>query len=303
MKAVMSSTARPSSRSAVASKGALNAWNGPKLDAASFRSLVHLVAESCGITMSDLKQTMLETRLRRRLEINRLDTFEAYVALLRSPEGRAGEMQAFTDCVVTNQTSFFREPPHFDYLTVDELRRLAEGGRERALRIWSAASSSGQEGYSLAMVADEASQGGKLFPWSVLATDISVRMLKAVRDGIYSVEDAATVPPHLRQRYLRPVREDAKDRLAITPDLRRNMRLGQINLMHETFRPGQAMDLIFCRNVLIYFKPDDQLAVVAKLCRHLRPGGLLFLGHSESIRSSELPLRLLRSNIYERLEA
>ncbi|KQT69016.1 MULTISPECIES: CheR family methyltransferase [unclassified Aureimonas] len=299
----MSSIARPSPKSAAGLPAVANAWNAPKLDAASFRSLVDLVGESCGIAMSDLKQTMLETRLRRRLEINGLETFADYVAFLRSPEGRAGEMQAFTDCVVTNQTSFFREPPHFAYLTGDELRRLAEGGRERGLRMWSAASSSGQEGYSLAMIADEASQGGRLFPWSVLATDISVRMLKAVREGSYSLEDAETVPPVLRQRYLRPVRQDGKDRLAITPELRRNMRLGQINLMHDTYRPGHAMDLIFCRNVLIYFKPDVQLAVVAKLCRHLRPGGLLFLGHSESIRSGELPLRLLRSNIYERLEA
>ncbi|GGE25309.1 chemotaxis protein methyltransferase [Aureimonas endophytica] len=276
-------------------------WSNATLDADSFRSLALLVGESCGIVMSDLKRTMLETRLRRRLVANGLDSFRAYAALLRTPEGLERERQAFIDCVVTNQTSFFREPPHFEHLTVEELRRLAAGGREHGLRLWSAASSSGQEAYSLAMIADRASEGGRLFPFSVLATDISLRMLRAVREGVYAAEEAETIPAPLRQRHLLPA-PDGKGGFQIHADLRRHLRLGQINLMHEQYMPGQVMDVIFCRNVLIYFKPEDQLAVVGKLCRHLRPGGLLFLGHSESLRSAELPLRLLGCNIYERLE-
>ncbi|WP_416357273.1 CheR family methyltransferase [Aureimonas phyllosphaerae] len=272
------------------------------LDMATFRDLAVLVDESCGIMMSDAKRVMLETRLRRRLAARGLDDFRAYVALLRTPEGRAAEFQAFTDCVVTNETSFFREPPHFEHLTPEELRRLAEGGRERSLRIWSAASSSGQEAYSLAMIADDASNGGQLFPWTVTATDISVRMLNAVREGVYHADAVRSVPARLRQKYLEPVGTGADQAMSVLPALRRNVRLGQINLMHAEYRLGQTMDIVFCRNVLIYFQPDAQLEVVGKLLRHLRPGGLLFLGHAKSIRSTRLPLRLIRSNIYERTE-
>ncbi|WP_061938828.1 protein-glutamate O-methyltransferase CheR [Aureimonas sp. AU22] len=272
------------------------------LDMATFRELARLVDESCGIVLTDAKRVMLETRLRRRLAANGMDDFRAYLALLRAPEAKAGELQAFTDCVVTNETSFFREPPHFEYLTPDMLKRLAEGGRDRSLRIWSAASSSGQEAYSLAMIADDASGGGQSFPWSVTATDISVRMLNAVREGVYGADATRSVPARLRAKYLTPVGHGADQQMSVTPDLRRNVRLGQINLMHGEYRPGQVMDMIFCRNVLIYFQPDVQLAVIGKLLRHLRPGGLLFLGHAESIRSTRLPLRLIRSNIYERVE-
>ncbi|RIY02717.1 chemotaxis protein CheR [Aureimonas flava] len=272
------------------------------LDMPTFRELARLVDESCGIVMTDAKRVLLETRLRRRLAAVGVDDFRAYLAFLRAPAGRAAELQAFTDCVVTNETSFFREPPHFDYLTPDELRRLAEGGRERALRIWSAASSSGQEAYSLAMIADDASGGGALFPWSVTATDISVRMLTAVREAVYDAEATRSVPARLHQRYLMPADGGAARRLTVRPELRRNVRLGRINLMHAEYRPGQVMDVIFCRNVLIYFQPELQITVIGKLLRHLRPGGLLFLGHAESIRSHDLPLRLIRSNIYERTE-
>ncbi|WP_279478774.1 protein-glutamate O-methyltransferase CheR [Aureimonas sp. SK2] len=272
------------------------------LDMATFRELARLVDETCGIVMSDAKRVMLETRLRRRLTASGVEDFRAYLKLLRTPEGRERELQAFTDCVVTNETSFFREPPHFEYLTPDELRRLAEGGRERGLRIWSAASSSGQEAYSLAMIADDVSNGGTLFPWSVTATDISVRMLTAVREGVYGTEAARNVPARLRQKYLVPTGRNAEQQVKVTPDLRRNMRLGQINLMHDQYRPGQVMDIIFCRNVLIYFQPEVQMAVIGKLLAHLRPGGLLFLGHAESIRSNHLPLRLIRSNIYAHAE-
>ncbi|WP_152044793.1 CheR family methyltransferase [Aureimonas psammosilenae] len=275
------------------------AASGAILDADSLRTLIEIVRETCGITMSAAKRTMLETRLRRRLAANGLDDFASYVRLLRTPGGRADELQAFTDCVVTNQTSFFREAPHFDHLTGAELRRLAEAS-DRSLNIWSAAASSGQEAYSLAMIADAASEGGRLFDWSVLATDISVRMLEAVREGIYSEEDIQPVPTTLRQQYLRPLKGG---RAEVCRPLRQRVRIGQINLMHERYMPGRVMDIIFCRNVLIYFDPQTQVEVVEKLCRHLRPGGLLVLGHSEALRTKHLPLKLLRSNIHERVEA
>ena len=276
-------------------------WTRVSLDDRVFADLVRLVKENCGIALSDMKRTMLETRLRRRLMVNDIADFGAYATFLRSDRGRREEMQFFVDAVVTNQTSFFRELNHFEHLTPAELKRLAKEGNDGSLKIWSAACSSGEEAWSLAMIADEASRGGNEFPWKILATDISIRILTAARDAIYTVEDVAAVPERLRQAYLMRSRDPEDRRVKIAPELRRNVRFGQINLMDADYRPGSTMDLIFCRNVLIYFEPDVQLQVVAKLCRHLRPGGLLILGHSDTVRSKALPLRLIRGNIYERL--
>lgn len=277
-------------------------WTQVKLDQKSFVRLVAMVSESCGIRLSDMKQTMLETRLRRRLLINELDSFADYVDLLSTPEGQRDELQSFIDAVVTNETSFFRERAHFDYLTPAMLRRLAEGAPDERLKMWSAATSSGEEPYSLAMIADEASMGGTQWGWSVLATDISIRVLEAARNAVYTVDGVAGVPDRLRQRYiLKSANPDSRE-VRIAEEIRRQVRFGQINLMHADYHLPHRMDVIFCRNVLIYFEPRTQTEVIEKLTRHLRPGGLLFLGHSDTLRSKDLPLRLIRNNIYERLE-
>lgn len=282
---------------------AIPSWTRVTLSDRAFERLVRLVNDSCGVSLSSLKKTMLETRLRRRLLATGLDSFEAYVELLSTDAGRQRELQSFVDTVVTNETSFFREKAHFDYLTRDMLDGLVANTGTNHLRCWSAACSSGQEAYTLAMVVDDASDGGARWDWSILATDISVKVLMAAREAIYRAEDIASVPQRYRERYVLKSREVGSEAVRIAPELRRNMSFGQINLMHAEFKPKTKMDVVFLRNVLIYFEPSVQEAVVAKLCRHIRPGGLLFLGHSDTMRSSRLPLRLIRGNIYERLES
>lgn len=154
----------------------------------------------------------------------------------------------------------------------------------------------------MAMVAAAAAStesGG--WGWSVLATDISITALARARRGIYPAEATGRVPPSLATQFLR--RDDTSpDMVSIVPELRRNVRLGQINLMDSRYMPGRQMDIIFLRNVLIYFDAETQVEIVRKLCMHLRPGGLLFLGHSDMSREKHAPLRLLRNNIHERLE-
>jgi len=281
---------------------AIPQWTRVELSDQTFDVLVRLVYTSCGVSLSRIKKTMLETRLRRRLQVTGLPDFESYLRLLQTPAGAAQEMQSFVDTVVTNETSFFRERAHFDHLTEPELTRLVRNGDGRTLRAWSAACSSGQEVYTLAMVMDAAASLSRQWDWQILATDISVKILTAAREAIYRTEDVAPVPQALQERYLLRSRDPGSDAVRVSPDLRGRVTFGQINLMHAEYRVKTKMDIIFLRNVLIYFEPQVQHDVVAKLCRHLRPGGLLFLGHSDTTRSGKLPLRLIRGNIYERLE-
>ncbi len=281
---------------------AIPQWTRVELGDRAFEALVKLVHEHCGVTLSAVKKTMLETRLRRRLQANNLGDFDSYVALLRSPAERGRELQHFVDTVVTNETSFFRERAHFDYLGPDELDRLVANAGTRQLRAWSAACSSGQEVYTLAMVLDAASDRAAKWDWQILATDISVKILTAAREAVYRAEDVASVPQTLRDRYVLRSRDPNSEAVRIAPELRQRVQFGQLNLMHNEYHVKHKMDVIFLRNVLIYFEPKAQEAVVSKLCRHLRPGGLLFLGHSDTTRSANLPLRLVRGNIYERLE-
>ena len=277
-------------------------WTRVQLSDGAFATLVRMVEESCGVHLSDLKKTMLETRLRRRLQACDLPDFESYIRLLNTPDGRKREGQHFVDTVVTNETSFFRERAHFDHLDANEISRLLANGDGRCLRAWSAACSTGQEAYTLAMVLDQASDGAKRWNWSVLATDISVKVLLAAREAVYRAEDVAPVPAPLRERYVLRSREPGSEQVRIAPELRSRMTFGQINLMHAEYKPKGLMDIVFLRNVLIYFEPHVQEQVVARLCRHVRPGGLLFLGHSDTVRSARLPLRLIRANIYQKRE-
>lgn len=270
-----------------------------QLREATFRRLVQLVRDSCGISLAPSKRLMLQTRLGRRLRVTGLRDFDEYVALLTRQTPPQDEIQAFIDCVVTNETSFFREPPHFEYLTPERLHSLAMGGNPGHLAMWSAACSTGEEVWTMAMVA--AAIEGAAWGWSALATDISITALSRARRGIYPAEATGRLPRSLAGRFLQ--RDQAGSGLVnVAPELRRNVHFGQINLMDSRYMPGRRMDIIFCRNVLIYFDADTQAAIVRKLCAHLRPGGLLILGHADMSRERQAPLRLLRNNIHERLE-
>ncbi|MDY8107618.1 CheR family methyltransferase [Fulvimarina sp. 2208YS6-2-32] len=289
----------PPARRAIETPG----WMQATLDDALLGKFLHLVHTVCGISMAPSKRLMLQTRLHRRLQANGLTDFSSYYALLTSPEGRNGELQAFVDCVVTNETSFFRERPHFDFLDDATLTRLAMEGEPGHLAMWSAACSTGEEAYSMAMVAAAAAARlpeSERWRWSVLATDISIKVLAEARRAVYQAREFDRVPASLLSAYVLRARDGASDAVRIGPDLRKHVSFGQINLMHERFNPGRVMDVIFCRNVLIYFDTKTQQEIIARLCRHVRPGGLFILGHADVLRDTTLPLRLVRNNIYER---
>ena len=262
---------------------------GDHLKDRHFAAIAKLVEENAGIKLPQTKRTMVEGRLRKRVRALGLGSLGDYGEFLFDQGGLETEFVHLIDCVSTNKTDFFREPSHFDFLcrtAVPALRRL-RGARPARLKIWSAACSIGAEAYTIAMLMQElagAARGssGEL-SFSILGTDISTQVLAAARTAIYPASFVSPVPPELQQRYLMRARDPARSLVRIAPELRRKVRFEHLNLMDESYPFDRDIDVIFCRNVLIYFDPPTQFMVVSRLASHLRPGGYLILGHSESM--------------------
>jgi chemotaxis protein methyltransferase CheR len=276
------------------------AWSRASLTDDEFTRIAGLVTRTCGIVLSLDKRVMLEGRLRRRLQAHGLESFAPYVALLGDPQRRAGELQALVDAVTTNHTAFWREPQHFEFLLEGGLEALLPEIAERPLRAWSAACSSGEEPYTLAMVLAEALPAVGEHGFTILATDISIGMLHKAARAIYREEDVAPLPARLREQHLLWAR-DGRDLCRVAPELRRLVRLAQLNLTDPSWQLGGPQDLIFCRNVLIYFDQATREPILRRLCQHLRPGGILCLGHADHLMGCALPLKPLRATLYQRL--
>jgi chemotaxis protein methyltransferase CheR len=246
---------------------------------------------------------MLEGRLTRRVRALDLPDLDAYCRHLFEQDGLRAEGVHLIDAVSTNKTDFFREPEQFRLLAARLLPAWRDGGetvQPGRLRAWSAACSTGAEPYTLAMLLAEFAREHGGPHADILATDISTDVLATARRGIYPAGMAAPIPPPLRARYLLRSRDRARELVRMAPPLRAMVRFGRFNLMDERYRLGGAFDLVFCRNVLIYFTRETQAAVLTRLCGQLRRGGALFLGHSESIGGLSLPLAPLGANVFRR---
>ena len=270
-----------------------------------FERFSRMIYAKCGINLRPHKKNMLEARLRKRLRQLGIDTFAEYAEYVFSEEGTARELVPLIDEVTTNKTDFFRERTHFDYLLGEGLELLAEGfgvGTERPLRAWSAGCSSGEEPYTLAMVLSEyREQSGGDFDFSILATDISTKVLDRARLGIYAEEKVEPVAAALCRKYLLRSKDRERRQVRIVPALRAKVAFRRLNFMEADWGLDAPLDLLFCRNVLIYFDRPTQLALLQRFCRHLPPGRLLFLGHSESLHGLGLPLEQLAPSIYRRI--
>jgi len=230
--------------------------------------------EHTGIKLSDSKQAMVCRRLNRRLHRLGLADFAAYVQLLYRDEA---ELQHAVDALTTNLTGFFREPHHFELLS----RELAEHRRGPVL-LWSAGCSTGQEAYSLVMLAAESRPLAEI---SVLATDINAAVLETARAGVYTLEEVLPLGQERLQRFFLKGRGDQLGKARVKPEIAERVRFGQANL-HDPWTVRGPFDAIFCRNVLIYFQKEAQEALLERFWRALVPGGLLCLGHSESVLNS-----------------
>jgi chemotaxis protein methyltransferase CheR len=257
-----------------------------------FTRFQRFIYDAAGITLTPAKKALVCGRLSKRVAAHELASFGEYFELLS--DGRhAAEVQTAVDLLTTNETYFFREPRHFELL-----RELAarHGGRGPALRVWSAASSSGEECYSIAMVlADVLGQA----PWEVVGTDISTRVLQRARTGHYPLERTRNIPPAYLRRYcLRGTGEQAGT-LLVERALRQRVKFAHVNLNADLPQLG-GFDVVFLRNVMIYFNGDTKRRVVARVVSQLAPGGHLFIGHSESLNDISTAVEQLAPSVYRK---
>jgi len=266
-----------------------------------FRTIAELVDEQVGIKLPAGKRLMLEGRLLKRVRALNYSDVNEYVEHLFDAANFDTELIHLIDCVTTNKTDFFREPSHFSFMknvAVPEIMRR-RGRGSRLLKIWSAACSSGMEAYTIAMVLDDMIFSGASFQFSVLGTDISTGVLHLAEAGIYTPEMIAPVPPELAKRYFLSSKDPSQDEVRVVPRLRRCANFMRMNLMDEVYPVDRDVDIIFCRNVLIYFDKPTQQKVVEQLCSHLRPGGYFIVGHSESmINNDAMPMKQLQPTIF-----
>ena len=245
---------------------------------------------------------MVEARLRRRLRTLELPSFDAYLARVLGPDADASEVVQMINEITTNKTDFFREPQHFHHLVERILPALVAGrsGSSRPLSFWSAACSTGEEVYTLAMVLESRPDRRAGLDYSILGSDISTNVLERARRGIYDDKLIAPIPTSLRRRFLLQSRDRESGLVRIVPALRAKARFVRMNLL-EPFQLGTAVDVIFCRNVFIYFNRRTQQEILHRFCARLAPGGFVFLGHSDSITGLEVPLTQVAPTIYQKL--
>jgi chemotaxis protein methyltransferase CheR len=268
-----------------------------------FRRLAQFIQDYSGIKMPATKQTMVEGRLRKRVGATGFDNFAGYCHYLFDEGGLETEAIHLIDLVTTNKTEFFREPDHFKFLADVALPRMLSerrAGGNTLIKAWSTASSIGSEPYTLAMVMDDVSHRLGGFRISIVATDISTRVLETAAGATYPEAMIEPVPLDLRKRYLLRGRNRSHGLVRLVPEIRRLVQFGRLNLMDAAYPVDQDMDVIFCRNMLIYFDKPTQQAVLTRLCDHLRSGGCLFLGHSESLAGFGLPLSPIAPTVFRR---
>ena len=268
-----------------------------------FSLFSELIENLCGIKMPRVKKTMLEARLRKRMRALGLRSFREYWNYIDSPKGKKIELVNMIDVVTTNKTDFFREPAHLEYLYNEALPELlADPEREKhqGLRIWSAGCSTGKEAYSLAMILSEYSRNKGPLAFTIHGTDISTKVLEKAARGIYDQDKAEAIPPAYRKRYLLKSRDPEKRTIRIAPEIRSLATFSRLNFLEENYGFTIPFDVIFCRNVIIYFERENQQRILTRICRNLIPGGYLFTGHSETLHGMTLPIRPLAPSVYRK---
>ncbi|MFU8788850.1 MAG: CheR family methyltransferase [Methylobacter sp.] len=257
---------------------------------AQFRELIYRIA---GISMSPAKKPLITSRLAKRLRHYGLASYGDYFRMITAADGKK-ELQMAVDLLTTNETHFFREPKHFDFLRQHILPTRKTG---RPLRIWSAACSSGEEPYSIAMQLDEVLGTA---PWEIVASDLSTRVLDTARTGLYPMERMLEIPPFYLSNYCLKGTGSQEGTLLIERKLRDRVQFMQHNLTETPPNLGE-FDVIFLRNVMIYFDPDTKRQVVARLLSLLRPGGYFLVGHSETLNGISESVHLVQPAVYRKI--
>jgi chemotaxis protein methyltransferase CheR len=268
------------------------------LSDADYKFLCDLIYQKSRIHLGADKRILVTSRLAKRLRHHGLSQYGDYCDLLRSPQG-GEELQFLIDRISTNHTHFFREEKHFDFLSeVIYPKWQAESRRTDPFRIWSAASSTGEEAYSIAIHLAEHFAPADSNRWLIEGTDISTRVLEVAQRGVYEAERLTSVAPDALRRHFQRGTNQWAGHLRVKDDLRRRVRFQHLNLLDGNYPFDRPFDLIFCRNVMIYFDRPTQETLVRLLAEKLAPGCHLFVGHSESLSGVHHALKLVRPAIY-----
>jgi chemotaxis protein methyltransferase CheR len=272
-----------------------------ELSEKDFQAFSQYIFTEYGIKMPPVKRIMLQGRLLKRIRELKMNSYSEYREFFFSKEGQEQELLNFLNVITTNKTDFFREPVHFtflkDYVLPDFVEKI---GFERPFRIWSAGSSSGEEPYTIAITLNEFKRKNSRLRFEILGTDISSQMLQKAAKGVYKESKAEMVPLELKKRYFLRSKDRENPTIRVSPELQANLRLRYLNLMDSVYDVSETFDIIFCRNVLIYFDRATQEKVINRLCRHLSSDGYFFIGHSESLSGMGVPLTHVKPTIFKR---
>lgn len=270
-----------------------------------FELFRELILRHTGIFLKEHKRALLASRLTRRLAHLGLPSLHDYYSYLAEQDPTGEELRRMINCITTNKTSFFRENHHFEFLRdhlIPEARARAADGAPRRLRFWSAACSTGEEPYSIAITVLDALGAHSGWDLKILASDIDTEVLERAESGVYALEDLREIPENIRQRsFLRGTGEYA-GLAQVRPELRRMVTFRRINFVEPAWPVETRFDGIFCRNVIIYFDRQTQRRILERLLAYLTPDGCLFVGHSENLYWMTDLVRPVRHTIYRLLE-
>lgn len=277
-----------------------NGQTAPLMTDKELKQFSEFIYSELGIKITQTKKTMLQARLQRRLRTLNMKSYGQYLEYLQSLKGMEVELPQMVDAVTTNTTSFFREPKHFEYLSRIILPQWQKKYPGRTFAVWNAGCSSGEEPYTTAMTLMDYHERVSPLRFTIVATDISTDILKKAARAVYEDEKIGTIPVEFRRKYLLRSKDRSRRMVRIIPELRDTVSFRRLNFMDD-FQFREKMNLIFCRNVMIYFDKKTQNELVQKFCNHLEPGGYLFIGHSESLAGTDLPLKQLAPATYMRI--
>lgn len=264
-----------------------------------FKKFSALIFSKTGIHLKPEKKELLNARLGKRLRACHLNSYSDYYDHV-TQDASGEELVHLINCVSTNFTSFFREKAHFDFLSSTVFPQFVNSGSSSQVNIWSAACSSGEEPYTLAMVAARFMEKYPSLRPSILATDISTKVLAIAQKGVYSNDKVDKMPPEFLKRFFQKGVGKCAGYVKAKEELRRIIRFSRINLM-ESFPWREEMDVIFCRNVMIYFTRETQQELAEKFYNCLAPGGYLFIGHSESLASVNHRFKQAATTVYRKV--
>jgi len=264
-----------------------------------------MITERYGIKMPPEKKIMFQARLQRRLHELDIHSFDEYASRLFNDSNDSTEFVLLADFISTNKTEFFREKEHFNFLNRNIFPEHIKIGRSALfppMKFWSAGCSSGQEAYSIGIQLEEfMRENGTRFDYSIMATDISGKMLKSAREAVYPMSQVDEMTSELKHRYFLKSKNDKDQKVRVIKQIREKVKVGYMNLMDGLYPFQMQFDIIFLRNTLIYFDPKVQLSVLIKVLDSLKTGGYLFIGHSESLINLHLPIKSIAPSVYMKI--